>query len=174
MKATTTPFPVIRRYKDEEFYFDESGKKNKFPSIDDEPSVALSVIIPAYEEEKRLPVMLDECMEFLEERTKADKSFTYEVIVVSDGSKDRTVQCAMKYCAKYSASKFRVMELVENCGKGGAVRLVSLKFAKLKNLLKNFRSRECKAVVGVSCFSPMPTGRRSSRTSLSWKEVSSE
>lgn len=96
----------------------------KFPSIEDEPTVDLSVIIPAYEEEKRLPVMLEECMEFLERRTKSNPKFTYEVIVVSDGSKDGTVQCAMKYCAKYSTDKFRVLALIQNRGKGGAVRMV--------------------------------------------------
>lgn len=84
----------------------------------------LSVIIPAYEEENRLPVMLDECMEFLERKAKENSSFSYEVIVVSDGSKDGTVRCAMKYCAKYTTDKFRVLELIENRGKGGAVRLV--------------------------------------------------
>jgi hypothetical protein len=30
----------------------------------------------------------------------------------------------MKYCTKYTTDKFRVLELVENRGKGGAVRLV--------------------------------------------------
>lgn len=125
MKATTTPFPVIKRFKEEEYFEDPAGKKAKFPSINDEPSIDLSVIIPAYEEEKRLPVMLDECMEFLEQKTKHNPKFSYEVIVVSDGSKDGTVKCAMRYCAKYTTDKFRVLELVQNRGKGGAVRLVS-------------------------------------------------
>lgn len=123
LKATTTPFPVIKRHKDEEFFKDSTGAKQSFPSLDDEPSKYLSVIIPAYEEEKRLPVMLDECMEFLENKSKSDPKFTYEVIVVSDGSKDKTVQVAMKYCEKYSTDKFRILDLVENRGKGGAVRL---------------------------------------------------
>jgi dolichyl-phosphate beta-glucosyltransferase len=124
MRATTTPFPVIKRHKEEESFEDADGKKSKFPAIADEPSVELSVIIPAYEEEKRLPVMLDECMEFLERKSKEDSTFTYEVIVVSDGSKDKTVKTAMKYCARYTTEKFRVLELIENRGKGGAVRLV--------------------------------------------------
>lgn len=124
VRATTTPFPVIKRFKDEEFYTDAAGNELKFPSINDEPSVDLSVIIPAYEEEKRLPVMLDECLDFLQQRIKADKMYTYEIIVVSDGSKDKTVETAMKYCKKFTTDKFRVLELIENRGKGGAVRLV--------------------------------------------------
>lgn len=67
--------------------------------------------------------MLDECMEYLENKSKEDSKFTYEVIVVSDGSKDKTVQVAMKYCEKYSTEKFRILDLVENRGKGGAVRM---------------------------------------------------
>lgn len=123
LKATTSAFPVIKRYEDEKFFKDLAGKKSKFPSIDDEPEVSLSVIIPAYEEEKRLPVMLDECMWFLETRAKEDTKFTYEVIVVSDGSKDKTVQTAMNYYKEFTSEKLRILDLVENRGKGGAVRL---------------------------------------------------
>lgn len=133
VRVTTSPFPNIKRYKDEEYYEDPAGSKSKFPSIEDDPSVELSVIIPAYEEEKRLPVMLDECTEFLEQRRNENPKFTYEIIVVSDGSKDKTVQTAMQYCKKLTTEKFRVLELIENRGKGGAVRLVSklLSYCKL-------------------------------------------
>lgn len=134
LKATTTPFPIIKRHKDEEYFKDATGNKHTFPSLDDEPSKTLSVIIPAYEEEKRLPVMLDECMDFLENKSKNEPNFSYEVIVVSDGSKDKTVQVAMKYCEKYSTEKFRILDLVENRGKGGAVRMGMLS-SRGRNLL---------------------------------------
>jgi dolichyl-phosphate beta-glucosyltransferase len=124
LKISTKPFPLIKRYVEEKYFIDPvSGDKCLFPSIDDAPTLELSVIIPAYEEEKRLPVMLDECMEYLENNAKKDRSFTYEVIVVSDGSKDGTVKCALEYSKKYSIDKFRVLELIVNRGKGGAVRL---------------------------------------------------
>lgn len=71
-----------------------------------------------------VPSMLDECLEYLENKSKSG-NFTYEVIVVSDGSSDGTVALALKYSKKYTAEKVRVLELVENRGKGGAVRLVS-------------------------------------------------
>lgn len=70
--------------------------------------------------------MLDECLEYLEKRWKQDTKFQYEVIIVSDGSRDCTVSVAQKYAEKYSSNKIRVLELVENRGKGGAVRLVSI------------------------------------------------
>ena len=65
--------------------------------------------------------MLDECLEYLEQQKKSGLS--YEVIVVSDGSTDKTVEVAHSYAKKYDA--VRVLALVKNRGKGGAVRLVS-------------------------------------------------
>ncbi|XP_041776581.1 dolichyl-phosphate beta-glucosyltransferase [Anopheles merus] len=124
LKITTTAFPKIVRYKDEQYYKDPStGDNRPFPSLEDEPTLKLSVIVPAFDEEKRLPIMLDECMEYLEERARKEKDFTYEVIIVSDGSRDRTVDVAMKYVEKYGVEKLRVLALVQNRGKGGAVRM---------------------------------------------------
>lgn len=68
--------------------------------------------------------MLNECLEYLEgRRTAANSKFTYEVIIVSDGSRDGTVKCALEYSKKHSTERVRVLELTENRGKGGAVRL---------------------------------------------------
>lgn len=63
--------------------------------------------------------MLTECLKFLENEWKG----SFEVILVSDGSKDNTVELGLKYSKKYTSDKFRVLDLVENRGKGGAVRL---------------------------------------------------
>lgn len=70
--------------------------------------------------------MLDECLQYLEEKASKDQTFQYEVIVVSDGSRDGTVDVAQKYTAKYTTDKIRVLELIQNRGKGGAVRLVRI------------------------------------------------
>lgn len=72
-----------------------------------------------------VPPMLDEAIEFLNNRVKEHPSFEYEIIVVSDGSKDKTVQVAETYAERYGCEKIRCLELVKNRGKGGAVRLVS-------------------------------------------------
>ena len=42
------------RYKDEKHYLDPStGEKKAFPSLEDDWSVNISVIVPAYNEEER-------------------------------------------------------------------------------------------------------------------------
>lgn len=115
-------------YPSEKSYEDPSqaGMLLKFPSIDEQPSVELSVIVPAYNEESRLPSMMDECLDYLESRAKNDPKFTYEVIVVSDGSSDDTGKVALSYSKKYSTERVRLLKLERNRGKGGAVRIGSL------------------------------------------------
>ncbi|XP_069576736.1 dolichyl-phosphate beta-glucosyltransferase [Brachyistius frenatus] len=116
----------LTRHEKEKYFLTATGEKELFPSLRDPHSRELSVVIPAYNEELRMPVMLDEAMEYLEKRQKQNPSFTYEVIVVDDGSKDKTTEVAFRYSRKYSADKLRVLTLVENRGKGGAVRMGTL------------------------------------------------
>lgn len=66
--------------------------------------------------------MLDECLLYLGTR---GVNFNYEVIIVSDGSRDKTVDVAHKYSKQYGSNKVRVLALTKNRGKGGAVRLVN-------------------------------------------------
>ncbi|PJA84208.1 MAG: hypothetical protein CO145_01890, partial [Candidatus Nealsonbacteria bacterium CG_4_9_14_3_um_filter_37_13] len=47
----------------------------------------LSVIIPAYNEEKRLPKTLEEIDKYL-----SRQNYDYEILVVNDGSKDKTAE----------------------------------------------------------------------------------
>ncbi|KAJ1463452.1 hypothetical protein M885DRAFT_556306 [Pelagophyceae sp. CCMP2097] len=50
----------------------------------------LSLIIPAYNERDRLPEMLRAAAKYLLTRRAADAKFTFEVLVVDDGSSDGT------------------------------------------------------------------------------------
>jgi len=116
----------LTRHEKEKYFLTATGEKELFPSLHDPHSRDLSVVIPAYNEELRMPVMLDEAMQYLENRPKQQPSFTYEVIVVDDGSKDKTTEVALRYTRKYGADKVRVLTLVKNRGKGGAVRMGTL------------------------------------------------
>lgn len=79
---------------------------------------ALSLVIPAFNEEKRLPVALARISEWLGSRTPP---LSAEVLVVDDGSDDRTAAAAEKTGLGLGLD-FRVIRLPRNRGKGAAVR----------------------------------------------------
>jgi glycosyltransferase involved in cell wall biosynthesis len=76
----------------------------------------LSFVIPAYNEEDSIEVTLGT----LEEAVKNNK-FSYEIIVVNDGSKDKTLSKAIKYAGRNGHVK--VVSYNSNQGKGHAVRM---------------------------------------------------
>ncbi|XP_048839058.1 dolichyl-phosphate beta-glucosyltransferase [Brienomyrus brachyistius] len=116
----------FRRHEKEKYFLTEEGKREEFPFLQTPHSRELTVVVPSYNEQLRLPVMMEEAMEYLENRQKQQSSFTYEVIVVDDGSKDKTTEVALGYTKRYGASKVRVLTLVKNRGKGGAVMMGTL------------------------------------------------
>jgi dolichyl-phosphate beta-glucosyltransferase len=75
----------------------------------------LSVIIPAYNEERRLPKTLDSIIAYLNAR-----ALRAEVIVVDDGSSDGTTELVRKYQEKHPA--VRLVLNGGNRGKGFSVR----------------------------------------------------
>ncbi len=75
----------------------------------------LSVVVPAYNEEQRLPRTLDRLYEYYE-----TQPYTYEVIVVSDGSKDKTSDIVKAFAVEHP--KFQLIDYSPNRGKGYAVR----------------------------------------------------
>ena len=56
----------------------------------------LSIVIPAHNEESRLPRTLGQIFDFLK-----NQSFSFEVIIVENGSSDRTLELAHEFAAKY-------------------------------------------------------------------------
>ena len=77
---------------------------------------SISIIIPAYNEEKRLPAALKQVIGYLQ---RGKWPFA-EVLVVDDGSVDGTVQVAERMQAEFPA--LRVLRNPGNRGKGYAVR----------------------------------------------------
>jgi dolichyl-phosphate beta-glucosyltransferase len=74
----------------------------------------ISVVIPAFNEEARLPAALAGAIPYLEARKRA-----YELILVDDGSRDRTLELMRE--AESCHSSIRVVALERNRGKGRAL-----------------------------------------------------
>jgi dolichyl-phosphate beta-glucosyltransferase len=106
----------------------------------------MSVVVPAYNEEERLIGMLEEAVDYLQIEFGGahEKSTGWEIILVSDGSTDKTVDKALEFAREHQLSlhekprsgpwaqglthkeniphgSIRVVQLEENRGKGGAV-----------------------------------------------------
>jgi len=77
--------------------------------------IHLSIIIPAYNEEKRLPKTLKEVNSYLKKQT-----YTSEIIVVSDGSSDKTVEKTRNLMP--GIENLKVLEFKERQGKGFGVK----------------------------------------------------
>ncbi|TDH73423.1 hypothetical protein CCR75_008089 [Bremia lactucae] len=94
-----------------------------FGSLGDEKAeVALTVVIPAYNEEHRIRVTIEDTVAFFEAKKESNSSFSYEIIIVDDCSSDRTVNIVMQAVKKYSVTRIRLLQLQHNHGKGGAIR----------------------------------------------------
>ena len=78
-------------------------------------TVDLSVVIPAYNEERRLPLTLVETIDFLD-----SQKLTYEILVVDDGSSDQTTSLVNKF--EKIRNQVRLIRLPVNSVKGRAVQ----------------------------------------------------
>jgi len=74
------------------------------------------VVVPAYNEQERLPRTLLRLHEYYE-----SQEYPYDVAIVSDGSKDGTAQLVKDFVLTHP--KFRLIEYTPNRGKGHAVRV---------------------------------------------------
>lgn len=128
-----------------------------------EAEVFMSLVVPAYNEQERMSGMLEEAVEYLEEQygykdtknrssgngslqasgQRGDPRRGWEIIIVSDGSKDKTVETALEFARTHQLNRpaptpkgpwnknmkptnispgtIRVVQLEQNRGKGGAV-----------------------------------------------------
>ncbi len=88
--------------------------------IDQQPvtsePIEISIVIPAYNEERRLPPTLIDAIDYFDRR-----GLSYEIIVIDDGSKDGTAEVVRKF--ERVRHQVRLIQLPKNYGKGHAVRL---------------------------------------------------
>jgi dolichyl-phosphate beta-glucosyltransferase len=74
----------------------------------------VSIIIPAYNESARIGTTLDRIKEYL-----SDKPYSWEIVLVDDGSSDATVAVAQEHMRD---SHLRVLPNPRNLGKGASIR----------------------------------------------------
>ncbi len=79
-------------------------------------AIELSVVVPAFNEEWRLPPTLINMIDFFDRL-----GISYEVLVVDDGSTDGTADIVRKF--ERVRNQVRLIQLPKNYGKGHAVRL---------------------------------------------------
>lgn len=75
----------------------------------------ISIVIPAYNEEKRLPKTLERVIEYM-----SGQKYAFEIIVVDDGSSDATGKIVRDKMS--GNSSIRLMQNHKNRGKGFSVR----------------------------------------------------
>lgn len=95
------------------FIFSKRGLHAIISSMD--KGIFLSVIIPAYNEEHRIGKTLEAVDAYLKKQV-----FDYEILVVSDGSKDKTADVVSDYTKKIK--NLRLVANEKNNGKGYVVR----------------------------------------------------
>src|ERR1051326_8263281 len=74
----------------------------------------LSVVFPVYNEEENIPILLDEIAKALD-----GKGWTYEIVAVDDGSRDRSLSVLGQQGAKPPAP--RLLSLEKNSGQTAAL-----------------------------------------------------
>lgn len=92
-----------------------SPRETTGPADDDEIVDGVSLVIPAYNEENGIGPVLDELEETLD---SLDLDFPVEVIVVDDGSSDKTAEVL----ASHAGERIRAIEHGQNRGYGAALK----------------------------------------------------
>jgi glycosyltransferase involved in cell wall biosynthesis len=97
----------------------EKESEHSIPALTPETSrkldFSITIIIPAYNEEKRLPTSMQRIIEYC-----TSQHWDYEVVIVEDGSTDGTVDVIHNLLSKYY--RLKAISNKERLGKGGAIK----------------------------------------------------
>lgn len=99
-------------------------KKVNTNSLLDPAKYNLSLIIPAFNEEKRLESMLNDVFKVIHRKTQSERTYTAEILLVDDGSKDGTIKEYKRIVSTFGDNPmitFKLINLFINSGKGKAV-----------------------------------------------------
>ena len=102
--------------------YDKIGQESGRPSLNDSSQrqvTAITIIIPVHNEEKRLLRCLQRTIEYCD-----SQQWDYELIIVEDGSTDRTVEIAQKLVSRND--RIKLVSKEERLGKGKAIRSAML------------------------------------------------
>ncbi|KAF8159375.1 Alg5-prov protein [Crassisporium funariophilum] len=115
--------PPIVTHESEKKYLSHASPTKPLPltRLSEPSTVDLTVVVPAYNETERLPDMMAATVKHLTSAGLKGKR-TFEILIVDDGSSDKTSVTALKLATKYSNCDVKVVTLEKNIGKGGAVR----------------------------------------------------
>ena len=75
---------------------------------------SISLVIPAYNEEERLPVMLRDAEAYLSKLRRV-LGLDFRIIIVNDGSKDGTAAVAVEFARRTTLPSVTLVDLVSNC-----------------------------------------------------------
>lgn len=139
--------------------------------MSDNSNISLSVFFPAYYDEKNIEKVVVAAINVLEELKLKD----YEVIIIEDGSPDKTGEVADKLAEKFS--KVRVIHHAKNMGYGATLKDGFLN-AKLDYVFysdgdNQFDLNELKKFVALIPYSDMVIGYRKKKQYSTYRKVTS-
>ena len=83
----------------------------------DKGPVFISIVIPVYNEQKRIHSFLSSVIEYVRK-----KDFSYEIVIVDDGSSDATIIMVESLLKEKLSGKYKILKLPVNLGKGAAIK----------------------------------------------------
>ncbi|MFN5540339.1 MAG: dolichyl-phosphate beta-glucosyltransferase [Candidatus Melainabacteria bacterium] len=86
-------------------------------------SLNLSIVIPCFNEQERLPKTLHTFFEFLN-HSESMQNLSWEILIVDDGSSDRTIDTILQeFNEEIRAKKIKLLIQPHNMGKGASIRM---------------------------------------------------